>query len=296
MSSLIPQIPYTSENLETVNRHLATLEKKISSTFWESRRNEQRTVPNLNFGLLEIEGLYQSSSIKPPLLRFRRSSRVPVWIHLEPRHRLHRTYKKRYSNRIPKLLKDFFSEYDLAKAWYVLDIIERFKMNPTDMLEIGGGVGLAGIAVRSKYSQTSYVDIDLNEMLPSATILALAMEPSQNLGLLENGFKVGKSSFVSNVELPDTGFDLGINMTSFQEMDDEQIREYMSYLSSAIKPGGFFISINRDRKVHDDLKLSFLHAQVKWPSSFIEIHSEESLFSKYSGKKITISTKVFKIS
>jgi hypothetical protein len=172
--------------------------------------------------------------------------------------------------------------------------MERFQLKPKDVLEIGGGVGLVGLAIRSKIDDINYVDIDLNEMLPSATMLALMMNLPNKLELIDDGFKVGNSKFINNANLPKTFFDVGINMTSFQEMDNEQIGEYMTYLSSAIRPGGFFISINRDMKISDELKLHFSHRDVPWPSEFKEIYSEESIFSKYSGSKITISTKVLK--
>ncbi len=296
MPSSSPQIPYSSKNLEKISQHLAGLQRKKSSTFWESRRHDQRTIPNQKLGLLQVEGLYQSSSVKPPCLRLRRSKRFPMWIHLELRHRLHRIYKKRYVDKIPQLLKSHFSEYDLAKAWYLLQIMDRFQIKPSRVLEIGGGVGLVGLAIRSNNPQMRYVDVDLNEMLPGATMLALAVEPSQKLELIENGFEVGNSRFVNNIVLPKSDFDLGINVTSFQEMDHEQINEYMAYLESAITPGGHFISINRDKKVNDDLKLAFSHSDVPWPSGFREIYSEESIFSRYSGRKIKISTKVFLVS
>lgn len=292
MSSLVPKIPYSNENFQKINKHLLSLQRKKSSTFWESRRHDQHTVPSQDFGLLEISGLYKSSAVKPSLLTLTRSKRFPLWIHFKPRHHIHRTYRRRYSSQIPQKLKDHFSEYDLSKAWYVLDIMERFQIKPKEVLEIGGGVGLVGLAIRSKIHDVNYVDIDLNEMLPSATMLALMMELPNKLELIEDGFKVGNSKFINNANLPNTIFDVGINMTSFQEMDNEQISEYMTYLSSAIRPGGFFISINRDTKISHELKLHFSHKEIPWPSEFKEIYSEESIFSKYSGRKITISTKV----
>lgn len=292
MSSSVPQIPYSKENFQTINQHLMSLQRKKSSTFWESRRKEQHTVPNQDSGLLEIGGLYKSNAVKPSLLRLTKSKRFPFWIHFRLRHKIHKAYGKRYSSQIPQKLKDYFSEYDLAKAWYLLDIMERFQMKPKTVLEIGGGIGLVGLAIRSKIDDVNYVDVDLNEMLPSATILALMMDSTNKLELMENGFKVGHSQFINNAHLPNTIFDIGINMTSFQEMDSEQISEYMTFLSSAIRPGGFFISINRDRKINDELKLDFSHSDIPWPSEFKEIYAEESIFSKYSGRKITISTKV----
>jgi hypothetical protein len=97
------------------------------------------------------------------------------------------------------------------------------------------------------------------------------------------------------VSLPTGFFDLGVNLTSFQEMDQKQINYYMDYLNEVIQPGGYFISINRDIKTNKDLKLSFVHNNIPWPKSFKQIHSEQALISKYSGNKITISTKIFRV-
>jgi len=292
-----PLIPYSDEDLEGITRHLASLETKISSNYWEHRRHEQRLAPQPSLGLIRIEGLYKSNLVKPPLfVIFKRPHTKAFWsIRLKRRHALHRIYRKKFEKNVPQFLRQHFSEYDLAKSEYVFSIIKNFQMSPTRILEIGGGIGLVGHAILQRFPNAKYFNVDLNEMLPGAAILARALNPNHNLAYIYNGFGVGNSFYCHNVSLPTGFFDLGINLTSFQEMDQKQINYYIDYLNEVIQPGGYFISINRDIKINKDLKLSFVHNNIPWPKSFKQIHSEQALISKYSGNKITISTKIFRV-
>ena len=295
-----PLIPYSAVDLEVITSHLASLERKKSSNFWEHRRLEQRLVPQPSLNLIGIEGLYKSNIVKPPLFAiFKRPHTKPYafWsIRFKLRHSLHRVYRKKLKKNVPEILRHHFSEYDLAKSEYVFSIIREFQIAPIRILEIGGGVGLVGHAILQRFPNSKYFNVDLNEMLPSAAIVARALHPDNALNCIHNGFGVGNSFYCHNVSLPTGFFDLGINVTSFQEMDQKQINDYMQYLDEVLQPGGYFISINRDVKINEDLKLSFVHDDVSWPKSFTQIHSEQALISQYSGRKIKISAKIFKVS
>ena len=285
-----PVIQFNPAEFQQIIDHLETIPVEKSSRYWEFRRSEQK-LPRIESEFIGIRGLYKNSTVKPSFIRFNPRS---IWF-LRLRHRLHKVYTKEYKSRVPVSLKILFSEYDLVKAWYVLDLVKKLQINPARVIEIGGGVGLIGIALQTEFPNMRYINLDLNEMLPGGVLLARHVNGNDELNFLLNGFKIGNLSYISNSLLPKEHFDLGVNMVSFQEMDMEQITQYMKYLDKAMLSKSFFISINRDFKRNANHNLSFEHNNICWPTSFREVYSENSLISKYSGDEITISTKIFSI-
>lgn len=124
---------------------------------------------------------------------------------------------------------------------------DQCKERPV-IVEIGGGYG--GLAHQIMNlplkNRPLYVIIDLPEMLTWSaiyfTINNLSMKPAvvsmDNLSALEHSYKYD-ILFVPNYLLDKlellNGFDLAINMTSFQEMTDEQIDQYMCLVKEQCK-------------------------------------------------------------
>lgn len=151
------------------------------------------------------------------------------------------------------LLPSLIDFYDLAKNAAVARDIARHL--PGDrlvaVLEIGSGGALLPIALSCLVPHLTYVAIDLPFVIPLGFLMATAFLGSEAVALPGEPERVGWLAFRTSTEprLASQLFDIAVNVTSFMEMTASQVSKYFDLIASALRPGGYFICVNRDQKV-----------------------------------------------
>jgi hypothetical protein len=211
------------------------------------------------------------------------------------KHRSHKYLLKNITE-CTKFLSRYFHNYELAKSVYIhknIQAREMFLPTPFTITEIGAGAGIVGVLALAEGNVSRYIDIDLKEMLPHAVATHGLFRNRSNM-TLNDPMNLQSVNFFDSGNVPEIKFDVGINAVSFQEMDSEQVIEYMEYINRNIEPGGLFFSLQRDKKRDESRKLIFDESQIPWPSKLHTIHYEESIISRYNGDSIRIFLRVLR--
>lgn len=172
--------------------------------------------------------------------------------------RIH-TYDTKYKKIVISLLGELYDiEHEDVYAKH-MDIINCLEKNldensKTSFVEIGSGSGLLAFLLVKRLGFQKVDLIDLPVMVPicffwlsslvgESSISLPGEEPSQNT--------VYSLWNAGNVNLQNHSHDLAINVTSFQEMNHTLVKKYFVLIKKCLKPGGFFMCVNRWKKATD---------------------------------------------
>lgn len=147
------------------------------------------------------------------------------------------------------------------KCYYMASVLEK-ELGPKEnvnILEIGGGVGnLASILIDiAKVNQ--YFIVDLPEMILNSSMAIRALYPDLPVHFLYPEGEEAHNPLESGVyfcvpemigAITSESFDLAVNIDSFQEMTEPQVRTYLGLVQRAVKPGGIFVNLNRRKFLH----------------------------------------------
>ena len=188
---------------------------------------------------------------------------------------------------------DSFSDYDIAKAARLaFGINSLFDSSVADnddlrILEIGAGGCLLCVLLHEIIPIKSYDIIDLPEMIPTGFLIAKHFDDSLRIQLPGESIDDPQIRFFipgkydpENVEI-----DLGINITSFQEMSDHIVSSYFTLLSRAVRPDGLLFCVNRLRK-----QTNFV--EYPWEDNWRVISTDEDPLSRMSAANKIIIRRV----
>ena len=155
------------------------------------------------------------------------------------------------------LLPGMVEFHDLAKnfsiARQIADLLEE-NSKPRRVLEIGAGGCLLPLCLRKMLTIERYDVVDLPLLMPLGASMLSFFAPQAKLALpgeTEVGpwmtFQAAATATV-DVEVDPNGYDVLVNVTSFQEMTDVQVEEYFRLIARSMRPGSLFVCVNRDVK------------------------------------------------
>lgn len=150
--------------------------------------------------------------------------------------------------------------FTTAKLFYLSDLILKSLPEGASprVLEIGGGSGVLAVMLLKRARISSYVIVDLPEMLlfssktlrrlfPDMPIRFSHREAPGPLSLPESGALLVTPQDAAR--LPRDAFDLGLNIDSFQEMSREQVAGYLALVQDTARKGAIFVTANRRKQV-----------------------------------------------
>jgi len=155
-------------------------------------------------------------------------------------------------------LLNFDDLYHVYAAWQIRRFVEVLLENraPDKILEIGAGYGNLAQKLKSLFPKTKYVIIDLPEVLllqhyylsknnPDYKIVNLVGDSGPSLDSVDDldcDFLLVPFGMYGQI---DADFDVIVNNRSFGEMPKETLENYIEYIQSNIKTGGFLYTVNR---------------------------------------------------
>lgn len=163
--------------------------------------------------------------------------------------------------------------YDLSKNLSVARDIAAHASSgePVRVLEIGAGGCLLALMLRRLLPVARYDIIDLPFVMPLGTAILDAVAPEVAISLpgdsageaggegAEIRFHLADEHLVHSQDhhenrsgaggLADASVDIAVNVTSFGEMEPDQVAAYFDTIARVLRPGGVFICLNREDKV-----------------------------------------------
>ena len=152
------------------------------------------------------------------------------------------------------LLAGSVDYYDLAKnyaaARLVSSTFESYD-RPLRVLEIGAGGCLLPMLLAKRIPISRYEVIDLPLLMPLGVGMLGHHAPEATIALPNEteGNAWLRYQSADYFDLEPNSLDVAINVTSFQEMSNAQVRQYFELVSAALRPNGLFLCINRDQKM-----------------------------------------------
>ncbi len=143
----------------------------------------------------------------------------------------------------------------------MLEVYNLMKLSsaPRAVIEIGAGAAVMAALMRSVFD-CKYAIVDLPETISVGYSYLKTMFPELRVALpnvvqheLSSGGGMGSLLSRYDVvfilpfqakDLPNAWFDMGINVSSFQEMNIEVVNEYLSLLRRVLRPGGSLVLEN----------------------------------------------------
>ena len=160
------------------------------------------------------------------------------------------------------LLPSLVNFYDIAKNLAVARLIAAHAGSggrPIRVLEVGAGGCLLPLLLRRLAPVGRHDVIDLPALIPLGAIMAGAFAPDAAIAL--PGEAAGapdggtepwlRLQAAGAFEVADGGYDVAVNVTSFQEMTQQQVDDYFAVIARALRPGGILVCVNRERKSTD---------------------------------------------
>lgn len=139
-------------------------------------------------------------------------------------------------------------------AHHLQELAERhLNQEPYRFIEVGAGAGnLAYFLFRTGLVQDYFI-VDLPEMLLNSAYTIIKYLPDAQLDFQVKPAEPKSSSTPRFVlltpdmvsDIPDSAFDVFINIVSFQEMDRESRDEYIDLAYRVGRPGALFFNVNR---------------------------------------------------
>ncbi len=201
---------------------------------------------------------------------------------------LRNRYESNYKNKVREILGGAYDErhwFSYAKNYDILMAIKKVRSTSNSLLEIGPGAGHFALFAREMIGVQQIVLVDLPEtMCVSYFFLAQFLEPDQ---IVLPNEEISHETVVrfctpSQLESVSGFFDLLVNVTSFQEMNQRLVRRYMHAIARLSAAGSVFACINRLSK-----ETHWLH--YPWPRGFKTVAHEEDTSSRgpaLEGKRI----------
>lgn len=156
--------------------------------------------------------------------------------------------------RVTRRMGAYFS-FDCLKQVYALDLIlqhrSRIKSDPVNVVIIGDGYGFLSALVREVVPNARLLLIDIGKtLLFQAHYLGL-VHPRASHALVGSA-EAANADFVycpaDRVDAVEGRFDLAINIASMQEMSEETVASYFSFLRRRLTRKNLFYCCNRERK------------------------------------------------
>jgi hypothetical protein len=155
------------------------------------------------------------------------------------------------------LLPGMVDFHDLAKNFDIARQIVKLlngDERPQRVLEIGAGGCLLPLCLRKLLTIERYDVIDLPILIPLGVANLSFFAPEVELTLPGEDrdaswltFKPAATATQDSVADPE-GYDVLVNVTSFQEMTDVQVEGYFRLIARSMRPGSLFVCVNRDVK------------------------------------------------
>jgi len=145
--------------------------------------------------------------------------------------------------------------YNSMKCWYIASILNKqiLTKENVNIIEIGGGVRNLASIMLDKLKINQYFIVDLPEMILNSSMAIHALYPELPIHFLA-GDDAEQSLDKPGIyfcppesinRIPSDYFDLGINIDSFQEMNESQVEEYLKLIQRVCKQGATFVNLNR---------------------------------------------------
>lgn len=166
-------------------------------------------------------------------------------------------------------LKDFYNFTDTlkidnktfiaAKTFYIYDILRNISTNPKIIIEIGAGLGNLAISLNQKFNLDYYIIIDLEEMINISSKIIKKKLPQKelyfidkrNISLDQKGIYFISSDFDLNL-INNIKCDIVLNVDSFQEMNENQIESYFTFIYENLMGNPIFLNINRRKYLEEE--------------------------------------------
>ena len=276
------------------------------SEYWMNRKSHFAYIYNQNMQVLCITGYFNSkiASNRPSydLLNFEGSKTIfwktmgYLWNRLNSRangfkdsfgfvkHEKNiRTFREKYENQVWSLFPTMASSISLdewLKAFEVAGLIKKLKDGEMfrNVLEIGSASCLLLSTLKKLDLIDSAIALDLPFVIPFGFAVATQSYGNSQQIRLPNeigrqqghwlSFQTPKSPSIRRESI-----DLAINVSSFQEMETSQIKNYIELIDHALTPGGMFLCVNRSQKVSN-------WEDYPWPSHYQTLLNGETSFSR----------------
>ncbi|PCJ61681.1 MAG: hypothetical protein COA65_01650 [Rhodospirillaceae bacterium] len=291
-------IPCTDETWSRIKKLLLQRGAGETSAYWQDRRNELLYERNQD-GTVTVNGLYPSLK---KIHWFDRNkspgpiARIRAWCSPDdPRfwckHPLVEAYQQRIKSQLDDRLVKLFPMYDLAKAYDVMQTIERYAPSGS-ILEIGAGGCLVAALVLNRHPSAQYCVIDLPETMPIGFLILRHLFPQLSIALPGEAIDRPRVRFCTPEEKPDGLFGAVVNVASFQELDPPIVNDYFLKIDEALVDGGVFVCINREEKIDPMRKLRSVFKEYPWPQNYETLLDDEALISRWSGPEIAVLRRV----
>ncbi|WP_249262295.1 putative sugar O-methyltransferase [Leptospira alexanderi] len=148
------------------------------------------------------------------------------------------------------------------KAFYISTILDKLNysiLNKLNIVEIGAGLGNLASILQYRFRVHTYLIVDLPEMLLNSSLVLKYLFPNIPIHFIfpnckeKISFADGGGVYLCVPEalssIPKDFFDCAINIDSFQEMTESQIKLYIDLIQKICKKKAHFININRRKKL-----------------------------------------------
>jgi putative sugar O-methyltransferase len=174
----------------------------------------------------------------------------------------------------------------VIQAYYFRNLLIPFveDENQINVLEIGSGSGNLASVIFNEYAPRVLFLVDLPESIVNAFVFLSSIYPDVPIFLPDQSenFLSKFNPYGGNDEsaivfltpwqvdfLPSDAIDLAINTHSFQEMKQEQIKDYFSLIQRVVRNEGLFFCVNRVEKIPCTGN-SYEEVQYEPPNRFYE--------------------------
>lgn len=149
-----------------------------------------------------------------------------------------------------------YSDVNLGRLWWYAERLRETlaklgRSHPQVILEVGGGAGGLAINLSEAGLVRHYVIADLPEMLINAMISISERVPGADMRLSETpDFSLPGPVFwfleTKEIErVAADSVDVGLNINSLMEMDEDVRDYYLAQFRRALRPGGLMYNVNR---------------------------------------------------
>jgi hypothetical protein len=150
------------------------------------------------------------------------------------------------------------------KAYYISSIVEKFlkeKTSNLNIMEIGGGLGNLATILNYRFHIKNYLIVDLPDMLLNSSLILHTIFPEIPIYFIHpnSDIKINLENRAiylcvpeSIYQIPRSAFDVAINIDSFQEMKEDQIKSYIELIQQILRNDGYFLNLNRRKFLSDE--------------------------------------------
>jgi len=262
----------------------------------EKQFEDNKYFPNKNlfqelFKILAANILEFVELRSPPIDKIQKKLKYLLAKNSETYHKnqLVNLYENKYKPRLQveeRLLTEMFGVYTLTKQADIAFLLishlgTRRKVN---VLEVGAGVAILSYLLYRKLNLLRYDIIDLSFVIPNAFLLLSYLAPDAIItipGEDDNKKAVFRFFLPDSYPENEADIDIGINVTSFQEMNQKIVRDYFDLFQKVIHQEGYIFCMNRSEKTFGNDIQRF--SDYPWPDNFETLLDEDDIISYCSG-------------